>query len=846
MFHELIYTRCRQGMDITRKGYQISSDGYKVYSCTPAIMEDGVVDLHLLANAAQTKQPYTDPGFMDDAYLFYTPDTGADFLINFYPIPFDTNAQGDYSHRPGNFVNHVLIGEFSQFYPYETFKDNNIWNAKTKGEAYYYETVVAALPPRNDISAPPGQYSFDEIGAFIADGRQEALAKSVSFLIAQYKEEMENRKYIVIKDESSRNIELWIAAIECAFSPRIASSIPFATRMDKFMNTNRYTVKLGVYQPQMNLQDPNQKQRYRAMIVGVDERDKTNANTVRPLANSPFVLLDGKQKQAMFESDISNCYYQVITKFDAVHRTFCREFLQAFNVLKPTADIYDLCEIFSALNGPSIPGVQTSANVLDRLSKYQAVNTGIFRGIYERIDREISRFMQEDLSYALNIINWLETTSVIVGDVGAKQRLTEIIVNVFTSLVFCKSDNSVKYSYWTQIQRTKFAKSIASVIADIRTIKDNSPSLKTFTPTDFVTFISIYVESVLLTNNTEQENMEFVARLAIDICYRNNDARFLYKIMLTLSQSQSFDSQKILFAYITCEDKGLSEFVSKYIINYDAAIIASDQAIQLFCKRLYDKGLEHLMASVLVKRVNILNRPSEMELFIKTIKDMTYIRKNVMTEIFELIDGRIHVSANDASSLAELLQTDKPCGAVCKNSAHIFALDIISGNHGKQGLINAFKDLTAQGFPTTTDSTYINKLIESSIKAKQRMEEQIFILEFLFRAPNGYFSAYVSKLLSVAAEYQDKWNVLFSYVSDKRNKLIFSVVVDIIVQVFVDSRQNKKSLAVLSSLLKDENSRKYFDDVADKVLEQQKSGIRKLLGKVFGVGDVKIKNDGKN
>lgn len=83
-------------------------------------------------------------------------------------------------------------------------------------------------------------------------------------------------------------IELWIAAIQSAFSPRMASGLPFATRLDKFTNTNKYTVNLnGQYQAQMNLQDPNQRLRFRAMIVGVDERDRVNTAAVRQLANSP-------------------------------------------------------------------------------------------------------------------------------------------------------------------------------------------------------------------------------------------------------------------------------------------------------------------------------------------------------------------------------------------------------------------------------------------------------------------------------------------------------------------------------------------------------------------------------
>jgi hypothetical protein len=557
-------------MDITQKGRQISSDGYKVYSCSPPIMEEGAVDLQLLANVAQAKQPYTDPGFMDDAYLFYVPDSGKSFFINFHPIPFDANAQGDYAHRPGNFVNHALIGDFSQVYPYKMFQDDGIWNAKTRGESYYYENppppVDDGLPVRRDIAAP-GHYRFDEIGAFIADGRQEALKKAVAFLIAQYKEEPEKRKYLVIRDDSSKNIELWIAAIECAFSPRIASVIPFATRMDKFANTNRYTVKNSVYQPQMNLQDPNHKQRYRAMIVGVDERDKANVGSSRPLANSPFVLLDGKQKQIEFAGDISNRYFPLITKFDEEHNKFCGEFLQTFGVLKPGAEIYDLSEIyglyeiFAVLNNPSSANAEELSNALGRLNKYQATNSDIFRDIYKRVDAEVSRLTQKDFPCTLNIVNWLQSASKITGDTEAKQRLTEIICNAFAGIIFGKFDNAAKRSYWTQIKGTEFAQSAARDITDMKIIKGNESNLRTFTPAEIATFMAIYLDSASLIG-IDQQNLKPIVKFGIRVCHQSNDTNTLHEIVSMLPRTK-INSQEFLFALVKDEDKTFGEFVIK-------------------------------------------------------------------------------------------------------------------------------------------------------------------------------------------------------------------------------------------------------------------------------------------
>jgi len=820
MFYELIYTRCRQGMDITQKGRQISSDGYKVYSCTPALMEEGEVDLPFFANVTLTKPPFIDPGFMDDAYLFYVPDIGKSFFINSHPIPFDQNAPGDYAHRPGNFVNHALVGDYSKIYPYKMFQDDSIWNAKTKGEAYFYENPPAetGLPSR-DISNPPGKYKFEEIGAFIKDGREEALKKAVAFLIAQYNEEPEKRKFLVIKDDSSRNIELWIAAIECAFSPQIASVIPFATRMDKFTNVNRYTVKNGVYQQQMNLQDPNHKQRYRAMIVGVDERDKANIGASRPIANSPFVLLDGKLKQIDFECDIKNSYYQLITKFDDEHKKFCEEFLQTFTVLKPSAEIYDLYSAFIALNSSSLPDTRTLSNALDTLNKFKAANNDIFKDIYKRVRTEASRFMKEDFSYALNIINWLLTASEVVGDASVKQFLTENVCKEFTSIIFSKTDNAKKRSYWTQVQRTGFKMDVARVITDMRVIKDNLSNSSAFASADAVVFVAIYLDACSLLGNIDQSNLGSILKFGINVCYRNNDTDSFHEIVSTLSRVKNIDNQNLLFAIAKGNDKKFGEFVINYLIDHDNAILASDNSTLEFCKKLKDESLENLAGSALAKRVNKLDKPSDIDRFINSVLNSKSIKieEESLAKVFEAVDAKIE-APND--KFADFIQTRKPQDAKCLNSAHVFALNVFANIKKYQDLKEILTDLAGQGFPSSKDEKYIDKLTEYIIKASLTDEEQLTILKFLFNAP-VYFSTYLKKIVLSAAKYKDKWDNMIKAFSGIKNNKQQEQVEDSIVQAFADSKQNEKSLVALGKLLTDEKSQEYFKSLVDKFKEKK-------------------------
>jgi len=817
MFYELIYTRCRQGIDITRKGSQISSDGYKVYSCTPAVMEEGKSDLPFIMNAAQTKQPYNDPDFMEDAYLFYVPDTGKSFFINFHPIPFDADAKGDYAHRPGNFVNHALFGDFSEIYPYKMFQDDSIWNAKTRGEAYYYENPPAGsgLPAR-DINDPGGQYKFEEIAEFIADGRKEALAKAVAFLIAQYNEEPEKRKFLVIKDDSSKNIELWIAAIECAFSPRIASLIPFATRMDKFASANRYAVKQGLYQQQMNLQDSNQKQRYRAMIVGLDERDKANVSAARPIANSPFVLLDGKQKKAGFEVNISNNYYKLIVKFDEEHKKFCREFLPTFLELKPNSAICDLYDIFAVLCNPPQPDTDTLANALDKLSNYKASDTGIFKEIYNRVNTDISRFLQDDFSAALKIINWLLVASEAAGDTGAKQRLTGIICNAFTNIIFSNADNAAKRAYWTKVQSTGFKMDVARVISNKKIINENMPKFEKFTPADAVAFVSIYLDAFLLVRDIDLNELKTLVKNGIIICSLKNDQNSFHEIVSNLPRVK-INEQEFLFALLKDADDKFGDFVIKYIIDHDNSILASDNSVLSFCKKLNDSNLGNIAGSVLAKRIDKLNKPSEMEYFIKSAQSKDFIEEEELAKVFEAIDNRIGASKDkdNVSSLVEILQTRRPKGAICISSAHSYAVNIFSGNLRKINLKEVLKDLKNQGFPSVTDANYIDKFIESVLKASLTEEEQQqSIINFLLQAPKEYFSAYIGKLVCAASKYKEKWIAFINFAYESKGRQLY----DDIVQALADSKQNEKLLRSPGSLLKDENVNKYYNSIVDKAI----------------------------
>jgi len=834
MFSELIYTRCRQGIDILKSGKSITSDGFKVYSCTPSLMEGGNTDLPFLFNAAQGKQPYNDPTFMDDAYLYFAPDKGDNFMVNFHPVTFDPNAKGDYSHRAGNFLNHILIGDFTEFYPFELFRDNAVWNAKLRGEAYYYENVPTALSVRSDVNDLVGQINLDELSSFISDGRKEALMTAVSFLISQYELPMEKRKFLVIRDVSSEMIELWIAAIECAFSPRMATAIPFSTRLDKFAMANRYTVnQLGVYQTQINLQDPNQKQRYRAMIVGVDERDKTNSAAARPLANSPFVLLDGKEKRAMFEADISHPYYRFITNFDDSHQVFCREFLQMLNIKQPSSDIYRLFDIYMALEETaSLPNAEMLAKNLSVLDKYNVLASSRLKNLYSRIKDGLPQFLQEHLHSALQIIKWLQAVSKTVGDHNATQQLTGIVSKTFSEQVYRKQDSESVFGFWGEIKKTEFVSSVANYFVAPATYKINAAYLQQLNKSGKINFVLIYLECAAFADAVNiQDLKKSLVSYGFKMCSQENDINSAKKIMQALSQGKQDSAKDMLFSIIRETEKGHEEFFINLLIASDGSIVETDSSMLLFFKKLSAEKLEHLFASVLKCRMRKLARVTDIEQFLKVLKTIKPINNSDLVEIYETLDSKLAPTEKGSASVALMIQQERPQEAKCVNSAHIYAFEVLNDKHRRVPISDEYSQLAIQGFPSEKDRGYIKALIDRLIRMQMEQKELEYVIQMFVRVPE-YITELVGAILDITTPKRNReWNILIAVATEMRSPIIF----DIIVSECAKLKQGEKALAQLHDMLESGKVCNYFRKVAEKVTEiirlrKSQSGLGKFLG----------------
>lgn len=833
MFSELIYTRCRQGIDILKGGRTIASDGFKVYSCSDNIINDDIVDLPFLFNVAQGKQTYTDPSFMDDAYLFISPDKGKSMMVNFHPIPFDRTATGDYSHRPGNFINQVYVGDFHEFYPYELFGSSFAWDAKERGEAFYYNTPPTALPVKSNIDDVAGSVLQDDISVFVSDGRKDAVAAAVAFLLTQYSLPTESRKYLVIQDEDAAKIELWIAAIQSAFSPRMASGLPFATRLDKFTNTNKYTVSLsGQYQAQMNLQDPNQRLRLRAMIVGVDERDRVNTAAVRQLANSPYAVLNGKDKTFIGEANTTHPYYKVITSHNEQHIRFCREFLQMLDLSEPHEDVMKLYEAYIVLDAISErTAAGTIASSLSVLSRYDLKSNNYLKTLYETIKGGLQGYLQENLASSFAIMNWLRKTASVVGDTEASLSFNRIVNKAFAESVFSSPQSRETSEFWSSIRTSAFFDTVATTLTNTDILSYYDEKMSKFTCDSWVSFLSIYLVCAQKARKYSENELGAIVGRGLYSCYRNKNTNNALQICDLFEKNGRGTIKPLLLKVAESDDPSYTSFCMYLLLQAAPELISSDIKAVQFCKELQAQGQGQVCVAVLQHRAKKLINAAEQEHFINTIVKERAFAELDLSSVFKVLDNNISLSNKGNAKVAALLQDCKPVKAICVNSAHICAAAVFEDKKRKTMIDKALREYTAQGFPSVEDRAFVSKLIDKILSSGLEGNELTYVIA-LFADSNYYLSELIGGILATTTPKQGyEWNMLL-YTMVKAKSL---VIRDTIVSECLRFKQPEKQLSQLEKSITETSLRKPFNDIATIVDEEmRKNAPQSKLGKLFG------------
>lgn len=833
MFYDLIYTRCRHGVDILRSGQAILSDGFKVYSCSSAIYKENIVDLQYLMNSVQKKQSFNEPDFMDDAYLYSVPDTGMKILNEFHPVPYDLSVTGDFAKRPGMYLNHSLIGSFENIYPYETFHSKMVWTAQNNNEAYYYEQEPADILPR-DISVDEPVYSYEVIGEFIEDGRKEALKKTVSFLLNQYTLPIEKRKYIVIKDETSANIEMWIAAIELAFSPRIASNISFATRLDKYVTTNVYYVNEdGVFSLQQT-QDDNNSARYRASIIGVVSKDK--ANSVKTIDASQFVVLDGEKKQALFDCPIKGTYYQIITSYDDMHIRFSKEFLQSFDISDVSPDIKQLADSYEALCGSSFGSPTEYSAALGNMSKYSFKFTPIMKEIYDKVNARLDQFVKSDLKNSISILSWIGKAAIDIGDDEAESRISSIVVGSAESLFFKEYKKGSFIELWLNVKGGPFEKDVARLFNDQQKMIKYKDVIWSYEGQDAATFLDAYCVACKDQVESGGEKEKRIIAHCIAEASKESYSELSKGAISALKSILNNDA----FVYIiesvrSYEPKSLDNAIN-HIMKYGLDKNTDVDDVIAICAA-FDKADMNSKSHTLMKTYVDKNKdPLEIDFITKRLKENSSLDNVSKKNMFEMLDAEIDIVSADSDIIAASIQNNKPKDAKCMNSAHLAVLDILNKMKKGDKVDDRLLVFVKQGFPSVNRQTYISRFTNAALNADMTVGDYEWLLNIIGAANDAYAKQYMISLVNGVQRYKEKWDITITFISEcsdlkKRRKLEKALS-----DSLVDSEMKKKDVESLSKLLTNKSARKYYDsfieEVEDAIKERDGSAVSRFFGRL--------------
>lgn len=814
MFYEAIYTRCRKGIDI-KTGKEIANDGFKVYNCSRELIDDNIVDIPFFYNEIQRVQSYSDPDFMDDAYLYYTPLIGKNFLIDFHPIEFNPSSEGDFAKRRGNIINQALIGDYCDIYPFEMFRDKDIWNAQERGEAYYYTNDPVVQSVRYDIDSPPGMYYIDNIKEFINEGRREALKCAISFLIKQFSDLNEKKQYIVILDDTSSNIELWIAAIEYAFSPRIAANISFATRMDSFINKNK--LKQGeITQGSSNSLSDELKSKFRAMIIGVISSDSQNVSLTRFSKNYGFVVIDGKQKKAMFDIDISDPYFDFVVTYTDEHIEFCREFLQTFGLNVPSQDLFTLLKCYKSLSDEKIKA-NDYIKIIQYIMKFPIYKTRVLRRLYGQANKILDECIQTDFLSAVSVMNCIGNMAYVLKDTELSERLSDIVCNAFEKAIFEKDLLEETNKIWRLINSFGFTKKVSKKITDYQIILKNAKLIANAKPEKAVQIAQIYIIASKEISLNEAETAKILAVHCSTSCYNCRDDKAMAELVSIFNkQFVSFVETEFWFDVAKHCDINIATYILDFFLASVFKVVSTEKTLICFCEKLVTKNYEYVIPSAVKQFINNAKSLSEIECIFnnKTLSEI--IKKDDMLKILKYADDRIALEKSEIK-IAQIIQENRPERIAYPNSAHILGLDAIVNKSRKEDLIEKVSSFVKQGFPSINNAEFINNFTKSIIEAKLTDKEIVFLLKRIVLQPDTYFKAFLMETNSLISSNGDLWGLAISVASSIKDYELKQKANEVLSITLVECNKSVKSINKLEDYV-DDYAYDFYNKAAKKAI----------------------------
>lgn len=366
MFQQVVYTRCKPRRELLDVSNDKLSDGKVVNEEGLAIhnFSDGLIDPKklydplyletLMKKTNAAKEMGTNSTGIFSSYEYFYNENGDSFFGHEYVRPYDPTLirPNGQKHRPGTHIKQYLVGTYTD-YPCNYF-GSSCWNAYQKSENFYYHDNNEPLEylPAIDESCIPPTLTRKQVKEFIEDGREDCVKKLIFLVLQEMSKQIEERKFIVIKD-LPKNVELWIAAVELSLPSYLANTISFSTNVVASSNLSLdniyYVDENGKYIKgnQKDAKDNGGKKRYFSMIVGIHPLAQGSSSITFGMNNVNFIMVDGTSKSIDTDIDTSlmRNFYNAAISMDEDIDDF-EKLLHELKHVEFGSSIGDLYELF--------------------------------------------------------------------------------------------------------------------------------------------------------------------------------------------------------------------------------------------------------------------------------------------------------------------------------------------------------------------------------------------------------------------------------------------------------------------------------------------------------------------
>lgn len=823
MYYDTIYARCANGYDLEKRCEQHNSGGYKVHGFSREMLSDDKVDIPYLLSILQKTIPADKEKLTDDGFFYSAADTGSRFLTRFHYV---TDAFRNF------FITQAYVGGYEDFYPFELFMSDDLWYAKDQNEEYYL-SADTAYPPTIASPAKQGALTIQQDAVrFIADGRKQVFKQALAFIISQYELPRSQRKYLIIKDKTEKEIEYWIAALSLAVSPRMASELTFATRMEAIQNTNRYAVdKNGRYTKGMDFQSAPDSLRRIAMIVGVVDADRDNAD-IAIRASSPFVILDGATKTLSEAVDDSHRYYDHAASFSNVMLSFCGSFVQAFGYTSPTKDILELFDLYATLAGGASESAYASA--LQAVLSRPIVRKENLEWLYEKTKKMFSEGEHKDLGTLIALSEGLKKLSAMFGGFEDKE-IEDRILGAFENVLF-KGNNQDRESWWSILRRSQFAEAAAKLFASSETIEVNMEALNKTSSANLAKVIDIYLDMQSILGKGDYSLTESLCTLLFEKCRITGDNMTAKQIVNSVDRVYGSKDSEIWNKIIEKNDAN-SSFLIGVMYPENGPFPEDVSKLMGICSRLHQNGDTNLAEQIIMRTINNATEVGQIKDLMNKLKKEPFFAAIDKDAYYRLIDSRIGYNMKDRD-VPYTIQKEKPAKTACPNSAHVVALDKLRAMRRTDSVEELLQPYFAQGFPCLEIAAYINELCTTVVRSKHSASDSECIVKKMLESKTvSYYCALFVMLYEQPAKKADLWTITISAAASEKMQEIKTRAFNTIVEALARQRASKSAMDKAGKYISDKAAWQFYMDAVAEVLNRRTASKPKMggfFGGLFG------------